>query len=737
MELFVGRSQEIHELSGHIFGGRGLTQVICITGASGIGKTSLAYQLYYKADEQPYRARFEHKLRVAAYMEGWEHIIINVARELFSAFPSKVTFEELEDKILETIIKKKIFLFLDNVDQVDPRKIEAFIEKWIKQEHKSILLLTIRNKPFEGNTPGKCIVFELRGMREQFAIENLLGESLISIVGRNRIFEIAEQLGNVPQKLLYLRWRDSKNQKDLDECIQDFGSRYAGVDAIETALLKIPYPLTHFLALGRLRNPEFDESLLAFLWDRLGGGSTETYFDILHYLIAEKLIIPDERHQKYRLSAGVHIALERPLLKLVTPEAICYVDYFIAQYYRNLFVLSEGNTMQLDLLEHYVYHALRSNNFDSVYSYVFESHILNDAHNRGLSLELEPIIQHFNKRYSRLLDQTNLRLSNISTLAVQSAMIKIELGDIYHDLSQHQSCLNCMTEATNIMDKFIKHDINIDGNIKREIQRRIWYLSATSSSNLGRSGDCLNFYSQIIQEAVSGGQFTWFDALCLGYFAHDLRFHDIEKSEKFGRKALELSDKIGHLSTRVKNMGSLALTLFFAGKISESKKMFRDAYDLISIGIKDGRADFRELGRLLIHTAQVYISTKEWDIADQCLQEALELNRKGGDRRRAYSAIAHRAIVLYKQGEKEEGKKMLLNSIQQHREMGDWRYCTSEVMSYIWMVIPNFEGDLLKVNREDFRPEIQDCIRHIIEDKKLGIFVDFWIRRYRPILLES
>lgn len=726
---FPGRDREIIELS-KLFSDQESTTTICITGETGIGKTSLARKLFEITNKESLQDRFEEKLIIEAYLDNWEHVITELAREMLPQLPSKVTYSELETEMLKLITNKKFLILIDNIDQerVSSGTIVKFVKKWTKTDHKSLLLLTIRTNPFHNSPIKNCLVYELQGITDSFTISYLLGPELVELLNRENMRErVVAELGNNPQKLLYLRWQAPKNKEDLEKYIQDL--KITGKISVETVLQKIPYPLTHFLAISRLRDPEFDETLLAFLWDRLGGGSTEIYVRTLQYLLDEKLLIlerPTDRW-KFRLSAGVHVGLNQPFSKYVSPERVVYIDHFISEYYRNEFAKSKEKNLQLKFLEHYVYYALKSGNFYSAYVYIFESDILDVAHNFGLSLELEPILLQFDQ-YWKDLPKKSLN----SYSAEQGTRIKIELGRVYKDLSKHVSGLQYLREAEKILEIEVAYGIKED--IKHELKRNIWHVSAISSSDLGDSKACLNYYFQIVEDAINKDNFTWFDALSMGYLAHELKFYDIEKAAEVGKKALDISDKIGHQDTKIKNLCSLGQTLFFMNNLEESKKVFKEAEKLCIKHKRGSQLDLRELGRLYIHSAMIYIVTREWEFAEEYINKGLDLNKKFGDRRRAASAHAYLSIMLFNKGDKKNALNNMLLAIQQHIEIDDWRNLVNEIMSYIFMTVPKFNGNLHKMKlKNDFPLEVKDCVMHIINNDNLEIFVDFWKNYFKPI----
>jgi hypothetical protein len=747
MQPLQGRGKELHQLSENIFSTEYnhdsilneevSIKAICITGETGIGKTSLAYELFHRTDQQRYRNRFEEKLAVTCYMDDWDHVITILARGVLSEIPSKVNSRELETNLLTRITEKRYLVLIDNIDQVKAPVIRSFITRWVEGDHRSMLLLTVRNSPFGGDIPKGCTIFPLEGISEPYVVDNLLSEEFVERIEKAGLRDSLKQLGNNPQKLLFLRWRALSDEADIAKCILDLKEGAAGVESVEMVLQRIPYPIAHFLALGRMRDSEFDETLLAFLWDRLGGGSTETYVRALKLLLTEKLLVFEQTNNggKFRLSAGVHLGLKGPLLKHIGEKGVARIDYFISEYYRTAFTSTKDEAFNLKLLEQYVYHALDSGNFDSPYSYVFESDILDIAHNRGLSLELEPILCHIDHHWSGLVKTRRADPRFVE----QGARIKIELGRIYKDLSQHQSCLVYLEKA----DQFLESPAGagISEDIKRRFRRKIWHYSAISKSQIGSTNDCLDFYLRVVKDAAQYGEFTPFDALSLGYLAYELKYQNIIKAEVLGRKALELSEKMGDNNAMIKNMCSLGQTLFFMDKRDEARSIFDRAEELSKQAPPEYRDD-RELGRILINSVVVYISNQDWEGTANRLNECQNLNKRFGDRRRAAAADAFRAIMHYKMNghreeAKEEAKAMMLIAISQHLGVESWRELVNEALTYIWIAAPELASNPRHITgASSFPQEVQACVKRFAEDEHLGVFIDFWSDRFKPLLLE-
>ncbi|HEX8184499.1 MAG TPA: tetratricopeptide repeat protein, partial [Blastocatellia bacterium] len=375
---------------------------------------------------------------------------------------------------------------------------------------------------------------------------------------------------------------------------------------------------------------------------------------------------------------------------------------------------------------------LRSGNFDSPYSYVFEGSVLDTAHYNGLSLELKTILRHFDNGLRN--PEKGKESSELNGHRVeQAAKIAIELGRIYKDLSDHNECLNCMDKADKKLDE--PSAASIDSATRRELKRRLWHYKAISLSQLGRTEDCLDYYSRVFKDGIVNEEFTWFDALSLGYYAYELKYHDIEEAEKLGEKALQLSRQIGDKNTIIKNLCNLGPTVFFMGKVIESEKFFADAYKE-SLAQPDASKDKREMGRILINSVVVYIAKKDWAEAEKRIEDCLKLNTEFGDRRRAGSARAYRAILHYKLGDQNRAREVMLDAIGQHLKVESWRELANEVTTYLWMLDPEFKGNLKRIPQARSLPtEVIKCIDHFNEDKALSVFIKFWIERFKPIVL--
>ncbi len=760
--------------------------IVCMTGEMGIGKTNLAEQFIKVMDLPDFRKKFEKVVFFTAELkDNWESIVNRLIRKLQADFTQKSNSKELEAKIIEHISQYKICLVLDNVnnEEIIP-DIIGFIGKWSKQVHNgSKLLLTLRELPFNDRhpLPEKCCEFPLKGISKDESIKRILGENLFQFIENSGLKDELKKLNGNPMKLGQLRMcmpeepelEDSEKLKRYIKEIQVLKDEdTAKKNVIKTILMFIKsdnknVPLDHFLALGRIRALKFDEALVPFLWENLGCGNTQLYGRTLESLIRDGLLeqVPREK-QKIRLNAFTRMMLEKYCIEYFGKERLPLIDYFISEYYRNSFSESKKEAPELEELNHFVYHALRSGNYDSAYSYVFESAILNSAHNSGLAVGLKPILSHFYNYWNiNFIKDKDLDGEKNLRLVEQWVMIQMEAARIYKDLSEHEKSLGYLSEAKNSLEnKIAEMDKNqTDQRVKRklgqlkEIRRKIWHLLGVAYSQVGKTEECLNAYKTAVESAAEQKSFTSIDALSMGYLAYELKFHDIDMAEKVGEAAVNLCGKIKDpeiKSVTTKNLCSLAQIKAFKQNANDSIKYFNEAFARCDKPPqnKPGEItkDSRELGRILINSAVIYIYMEDWKEVEARLKYASAVYEKSGDKRRKSMGDAYFGIMLYRQGKCDEGKGKILDAFQKHKEIKAQREMIYEALTYIWMVAPNqvdglirtisqknkivSEDDLNFIKTSNIPENIYKCIIFAINTES-KIFIKFWENHYKTTLL--
>jgi tetratricopeptide (TPR) repeat protein len=270
--------------------------------------------------------------------------------------------------------------------------------------------------------------------------------------------------------------------------------------------------------------------------------------------------------------------------------------------------------------------------------------------------------------------------------------------------------------------------------VRETLLARARYLSAISNSDLGRTSDCIKDYSQIMVTALEKGRVTRFEALVMGYLAHELKFHDMKRSLNWGHQALAWSRKCQCPLTITRNLCSLGQTLLFSGAFDKAEKRLEEAHsECTKLGSK---GDLRELGRVLVHSVPLYIARRRWAKAEDHFRNGLELNERFGDRRRAATANAYSAILRFKCGDRQNGIETLHKAISLHREIEDWRNLVGEALTYVWMVSPFRGGTPSQKSIRGSPEEIRGVFDRIAAHPELWVFVGFWQRYFKPVLLD-
>lgn len=738
MLSFAGRAKQIHEIELIVKQGfTNLTNALCITGEPGIGKASLAYRLYQDPSLSRY---FDNSYAMSAYMMPWESLVPRIARMFLTELPLRTNIQELEERLLNHIKEGKFFLILDNIDNAS-QAIVDFIKRWSEAE-RSFLIVTMRSFPTSVSPPSNCRIYELQGIseKEDWLIDHLLGEQMVARIDQQNLRQELKILKGNPQKLLYLRWRAPETRDDILSCIQDLSEGATQIDAIESVLRQIRLPLEHFLALGRVRVPEINEDLLAFLWDRLERGGTALFAQTLQQLLNAKAL---ERtgHGHLRVNAHVHAQLQQALERILGPEQRSNIEYYIGAYFRNRFSSLKNTNGKFSIhdLDNYVYHTVMSGSVASAHAYIFDTDHLESAHRQGLSLELEPILHYLDQGLNDKLvyQQPPDKMKTVmdkekGRLAVMASQVKLELGRVCKDLSRHNESLDYLNEATLLLDSPMTAAVR-DVAFHR-LCADVKHNRGIAYSQVGRTLECIEAYLDSIKYATDHQFFGPSDALSVGYLAYELKFHDIEQAHRIGLTAVELASKLHDRRVQAKNLCSLGQIRTFMGKVEQSKEDFNKAERLC----RKKPVDKRELGRILVNSAVAYISSGEWDEAESQLNEMITFMGESGDRRRMSIADAYRGIIWYRQDKKSEGQRLVLNALHQHKEIAALREMIYEALTWAWMEFDiNMPEELATVLQNRNLPmEVYDTLKDILEQKS-NVFVNFWKSYYLPTLLTS
>jgi tetratricopeptide (TPR) repeat protein len=430
---FIGREKVVAELLELLLSSPVTERLsaLYLIGEPGIGKTALAYHLY---DSDEVKREYRNRICVSAYNLEWGTVIRRIAHNILGDLPVKAVQKELEEKIIAYVRGQHYLVFIDNVDRTIEPELLAFVDAW-RGASPSVLLLTAQRRP--GQQPDRCRFAEIPGLEADSVVDLLLGETMSERLKTFGLRDHIKTLKGNPQKIRYLRWTDPKSEREIEKCIKDLDNPDAGQDAVRKILNRIGrkaadssrtredpgVPLKHFLAIANVRNPSFDEALLAFLWDRLGSGSTELYTIVRKCLIEEGVLeVPESG--RLRLNATVHSQLWQPFALGIPKTHQGHVQYFIGDYFRKRFIAriaqrhsplgaregdhNEADVFPIEDLESYVYHTVEAGHVESVYSFLFDRGIVEQIHAaglsvvellhaHGLSLDLKALLEQMNK----------------------------------------------------------------------------------------------------------------------------------------------------------------------------------------------------------------------------------------------------------------------------------------------------------------------------------------------------
>jgi tetratricopeptide (TPR) repeat protein len=715
----VGRAGEIDQLRSDLSGKK--IKVIFVEGGLGVGKTALANRLLEMTSAGALVGRFHRQVWKSAYQDTWGRVMSQLAEKLVGrSAVLRATQSEIEERVLSFCSANSTFLVIDNLEVHQSADAEKFVSRWSEDPGESVLLITTREELPINNKHIRHL--GISGLLDSYPQLQLMGDSLRKRFGAEELLKRVRILDGVPLSLLYIRWLDPKTEDELKQRVS--GLLEGTVDkpsVLEEVLTSISRSPTHFMALGVIRQLQFDERLLAFFWDCMGGGNSTAYIEVRERLVSSRLLIPaqDQGLPMYRVSEDIHRQLYRALsARIGGEERIITVHFFASEFYRQKFESSE--TPALGALDSFVYHCFASGEHNRAYEYLFESHILPSLHQAGMALQLQGTLEAF------------IEKSEVFT-SLQKCKILIEMASVCNDLSQFDQCLRLMSEADALVDSL---EGEIAGSVRAELSNRIWYSSAVAYSNTGHSDQCLQSYLKIISAASNNDLASGLACVSLAYLAHDLKYHDIVKSVEYGKLALEIARELGDRRLIAKCLCSLGESFTYKTELSEANSCFEEASKLCQDD-DIGPGDPRELGRVLKNWGVVAMIRREWDVAAERLKEARRISSSVGDRRRLVTADLYLAIIHYLLGNHQNADDLLLSVIRDLRGLGDGRYLVPAVMTYAWWKTPGYLGkrDGL-ANCENLEP-IRDIVNDIGEHERFEIYAAFWRDLFKPVLFKD
>jgi hypothetical protein len=396
-------------------------------------------------------------------------------------------------------------------------------------------------------------------------------------------------------------------------------------------------------------NNVFEETLFAYLWDRIGEGTVEEYIHFLNYLLKKEHIINiNSDNRKLRAIS-------------ITQKGYKYLKKLLKKR------LEKNHKIIYYLIFHYYLKQAKMK--------------INEARD---SKDI--------KKLDNILNEDIRHLKKIQLAFKQSSLLK----DDYNEL----------IKAFEIEVKHIK---------------AIFY------SNRGNP-ECIKIYGEIVIQAKEKEKMSTIELLSLGYLAHELMFVDIEKALKFGEKAYILAKESNNNSLKIKNTCNYIKILFYAGKETKLNEVL-EFYENNLSKIRTKRAN----GRIKLQLALIAITKNKDNEAKKHLENYNEKTEEADPRRYAVS-LAYKGICYYIKNQ-SKGREQLLEAINKHWLMNDYRHLIFEILIYMWMIDNEFNGDISEIDKDKYKDikKYSDCLK----DDKYEHFIKFWKDHFHSYILSK
>ncbi len=662
----VGREEELNTLISLIADED--VRVLYIEGETGCGKTALATEAIDRFLQVANRKSVRIFLARSGQVKGVEDwLLTELASNLAPTVPPNATNTELERLIIHSAQTSQAIVLIDNAESLDKEWLSRFLDNWLSGISTAQLIVT-STLSLRLSHPGYRI-YPLGGLlpAKVDAIFSFLGSELQDRFSSVELLAAAKQLGYLPQRLLYMRWLNPEGQQQLAEVATELA---ANTDSVSVASIRKRSDgfVGHYLALGHVRTLQFDEELLAALWDSLGGGSAAPYVAIRDRLLREGLLVKTSESANVgslRINPGVHLQLEKLLASSVGVSHLPHIDYFLSGYFRQRF--EKSSMPDLQDLGHYIYHSARCGNLPNAAEYVLSDRRLETLRGQGLTLALRRVLIILDEE----LDTVRLKTSrpaewrDEALLQVRCRTL-LELARCQCELSEYVECLNSLSALDEVKQTLAPN------LLEAELRRKMNILRGISFGCLGRLEECIRSYVAVVSNALDSKGLDPGSIEALGYAAMVTGYIDMERALSLGECSLTLAESLGDELILTKNRCSLGQTALYSGRFGQAVELLGAAEEWCR-GSEERKGDRRELGRVLIPAAMVMMMViRDGEKSLSLAKEALAINLSVGDRRRYARAKIVEALATICAGMREKGASLLDEGLDHLYTSRDW-----------------------------------------------------------------
>lgn len=629
----IGREEEIGTLERALETG---DRLLVIYGRSGVGKTRLIEEILNSHD---LRSGARRKHFFSLYHESWAAFLAEASVRF--KIPSASNSQEIEQAIVRYTDSHDALILLDNLEQQHVPDLVRFADQWLTSVDRGALIITCQNH-VRDRLPQDWPAIHLHGLRGPETLRTMLGRAS-NLLDDGEVSAIGQLVEGNPQALLFLDWLGSSDKHRLFEMAHSIADQDAS-EAIDDILGRSGTPSLFFLSLGVHRDAIVELDLLATLWDHFASRGAAAFFREIRRLETHGFLLAAGA-RKFRVHEAVHVGLAKLLRRKIGDERLPSLHHYFAEFYR-VAVLESG---QPEDFSSFVYHATAAGSFSLLFEVLIDHSVARTVASQGSTYFVVDVL-------AKILPQIETHIR-----PEQFARYLINLGQLRNDLSEHTHALGEARRAVAVLGD------DVDSVDSLSVERSVMYLRGVAYSNTGQSEQCRENYAGIV--ALSRGDGDALACLCLGYFAHDLKYSDLDLAATVGEVAVDWARTSVDSSTLSRNLCSVAETYSFLRLHGAALDAFAEADEYAGAA-----GDHRLLGRIAINEGFARVLAGDWVLGRSRIRHGVEIAASLGDRRRAAQGRVYDGVAAFVTGEPAEALSSLRMGSLQLAEIGDGRY---------------------------------------------------------------